>query len=48
MIFRFMDDNRKRWAVGRMARALEVSPSGYYAWRHRIPSAKELSDCVSG
>lgn len=44
MTFRFIDDHRKRWSVGRMARVLEVSSSGYYAWRSRHPSARELSD----
>jgi transposase InsO family protein len=44
MIFRFIDDHRERWSVERVARVLEVSTSGYYAWRRRKPSAKELSD----
>jgi len=44
MTFRFMDDHRKRWALVRMARVLEVSPSGYYAWKKRNPSARAMSD----
>ena len=44
MIFMFMDAHRERWAVGKMAKALEVSPSGYYAWRGRTPSNRALSD----
>lgn len=44
MTFRFMDDNRSCWSIVRMAKVLEVSASGYYAWRHRKPSAREVSD----
>ncbi|MEI6386656.1 MAG: IS3 family transposase [Spirochaetota bacterium] len=46
MIFRFMHDHRKRWAVGSMARVLEVSSSGFYAWRHRNPSTRDVSDRI--
>ena len=31
--FQFIDDNRDQFAVGIMCELLEVSPSGYYAWR---------------
>ena len=46
MTFRFIDDHRERWSVERMARVLEVSTSGYYAWKHRKPSRKAVSDCA--
>lgn len=38
MIYKFIDDNRSRWTVGKMAKVLKVSPSGYYAWKDRGPS----------
>lgn len=38
MTLRFIDAHRTRWSVERMARVLEVSTSGYYAWKHRKPS----------
>jgi putative transposase len=44
MTFRFMDAHREQWAIGKMARALEVSASGYYAWKQRKTSKRDLSD----
>jgi putative transposase len=46
MTFRFIDAHRGRWAVGKMAAVLEVSPSGYYAWRARRTSFKAEADAV--
>ena len=46
MTFRFMDAHRSRWAVGKMAKVLEVSPSGYYAWEKRGSSFKAEADAV--
>jgi len=46
MTFRFIDAHRAGWAVERMARVLEVSTSGYYAWKRRKPSRKALSDRI--
>jgi putative transposase len=31
-----------------MCRVLDVSASGYYAWRNRAPSAQALSDALLG
>jgi putative transposase len=44
MIFRFIDAHRERWAVGKMAKALGVSSSGYYAWKRRKPSSRACSN----
>ena len=33
--FQFIDDHRDEFAVNTMCELLEVSPSGYYAWRSR-------------
>jgi putative transposase len=44
--FRFVEQEKERYPVRNLCRALGVSPSGYYAWRSRGPSRRERSDAV--
>jgi putative transposase len=44
--FRFVEQEKERYPVRTLCRALGVSPSGYYAWRSRGPSARERSDAA--
>jgi hypothetical protein len=36
--------NQASYPIATMCRVLEVSPSGYYAWRERAPSKRSQSD----
>jgi len=44
--FRFVEQEKARYPVRILCAALGVSPSGYYAWRSRGPSARAVSDAA--
>jgi len=42
--FRFVDEHQAEFRVSDLCRVTGVSRSGYYAWRHRGPSARQVAD----
>jgi putative transposase len=45
-VFRFIETERASFPVAFLCRSLGVSPSGYYAWCKRPPSARAVADAV--
>ncbi len=43
-MFRFIDQKRAAFPVAAMCQVLDVSRSGFYAWRRRRPSARQRQD----
>ena len=41
MTFRFIEEHCDQWPVRLLCETLDVSPAGYYAWRHRPASPQQ-------
>ncbi len=46
MRFRLIDAKKAALSIGRICALLDVSVSGYYAWRRRGPSQRQLDDMI--
>ncbi len=46
MRFRLIDAKKAELAIERMCPLLNVSASGYYAWKRRGPSRRQLDDMI--
>lgn len=46
MRFKLVDEAKKQFPIHRLCRVLGVSESGYYAWKQRGPSQRQLDDMV--
>jgi len=44
MRFQFIENHRNDLPMTRLCKVLDVSPSGYYAWRQRPASAREMAN----
>lgn len=44
MRFQFIEDHRDEFPVARMHEVLGISRSGYYVWRNRPVSAREMAN----
>ena len=40
----YMEQNRSKYRIAKMAQWLQVSKSGYYAWRKRSKSLRTIKD----
>ena len=46
MRFKLVDEAKKSFPIHRLCRVLGVSESGYYAWKQRGPSRRQLDNMV--
>ena len=46
MKFQLIDEAKEEFPVQRLCQVLEVSPSGYFAWRSRPASPRQREDLV--